>query len=98
MSRLPAARTPDPQPVEVEIFQQPVIGMRNPPCCGRACVPKLIRTKRLGETTRLADGDCPLCGHRLRITYARRGDEWHPIAALDLNRQPCTIIEPEKDG
>ena len=88
MSRLPAARTPTPQPVESMIFHEPVIGIRNSPCCGRSCVPKLIRTKRLGDTTRLGDGECPLCGHHLRITYALRGDEWHPIAAIDMNRQP----------
>lgn len=86
MSRLPASRTPLPQPVEVQIFNEPVIGMRNAPCCGRAIVPRLTRTKRLGETTRTADGQCPACGHRLRITYALRGTEWHPIAALDMNR------------
>jgi hypothetical protein len=86
MSRLPEARTPKPQPVESCVIHEPVIGMRCSPCCGRAIVPKLTRTKRLGETTRLGDGECPFCAHRLRVTYALRGTEWHPIAAIDLNR------------
>lgn len=90
MSRTPAASTPTPQAVESCVIPQPMIGMRNAPCCGRAIVPKLTRTKLLGETTRLGDGTCPLCGHRLRVTYALRGTEWHPIAALDLNRVKLT--------
>lgn len=84
MSRRPAAATPQPVKVEVEIFQQPVVGLRNPPCCGRPCAPKLIRTRRVGAN-RIADARCPLCGHLLRITYALEDGTWRPTTAADLN-------------
>ena len=81
-----AARTPAPAvPVEAVILNQPVTGLRNPPCCGRACAPRLTRTRIVGSS-RIADGCCPWCGHRLRITYERRADGWHPVLATDLSR------------
>ena len=94
MSTARPSAPPKPQPVEAVILHEPVQGLRNPPCCGRACVPKIHRTKIVGQT-RVADASCPLCGHTLRITYElRQGDDlhgstWTPIAAQDLNRCPA---------
>lgn len=89
MSR-PGRPTAESQPapaVEVEaiIMNQPVIGLRNPPCCGRACAPRIQRTRIVGAT-RLANGVCPLCSHRLLITYERQGETWMPVLAKDLTR------------
>ncbi len=85
MSRRPAAVTP--AAVAVEPFEAitVTIGLRNPPCCGRANAPRLLRTRRIAAT-RLADGVCTLCGHHLRITYELRAGTWQPVLAKDLTR------------
>ena len=85
MSRRPAAQTAEPVRVEAVEIVTTTTGLRNPPCCGRANAPRLIRTRRIGDT-RIADGICTLCGHPLRIHYVRNGTDWRPVLAKDLYR------------
>jgi hypothetical protein len=85
MSRRPAAQTADPVRVEAIEIVTTTTGLRNPPCCGRPNAPRLLRTRKVGST-RIADGVCTLCGHRLRIHYERNGDTWTPVLAKDLTR------------
>ena len=85
MSRRPAAQTAEPVCVEAVEIITTTTGLRNPPCCGRANAPRLLRTRLVGST-RIADGICTLCGHRLRIHYERNGADWRPVLAKDLTR------------
>lgn len=64
-----------PVPVEaIEIPQPPRIGLRNPPCCGSAMMPRGAK--------RISDGryrcTCGACGKRLVVTYDHRG---YPVMA-----------------
>lgn len=84
-----ASATATPVKVEAAPIQRSVSGLRSAPCCGRACVPRIQRT-RIIAATRVADGVCPFCGHRLRITYKLTATEWIPTLAVDLTRQKST--------
>ncbi|MFM2053767.1 MAG: hypothetical protein RL456_1804 [Pseudomonadota bacterium] len=83
----PPASIPQPRPqlVDTVILHEPVLGIANPPCCGQAGAPRLLRTRVVAHT-RIADGLCPHCGHRLRITYEHSEFGWKPVTATDLSR------------
>jgi hypothetical protein len=93
MSRAPAASTAKPVQVEAIAIATTTTGLRNPPCCGRANAPRLLRTRIVGAV-RIADGVCTLCGHRLRIHYERHGQIWQPVLAKDMTR-PNTTPPPQ---
>ena len=89
MSRSPATTTAKTVQVEAVAIATTTTGLRNPPCCGRANAPRLLRTRIVGAV-RIADGVCTLCGHRLRIHYERRGLDWQPVLAKDMTRANTT--------
>jgi hypothetical protein len=97
MSRRPATQTAESvrvEPIEI-ITTTTTTGLRNPPCCGRANAPRLLRTRCIGAT-RIADGVCTLCGHRLRIHYQLAGAAWTPVLAKDLTRPEPRKPQPER--
>lgn len=73
------------QPVEAATVTITTVGLRNPPCCGKANAPKIRRTRLVG-TVRMADAVCSLCGHRLRIHYEKVDNTWEPRLAKDMSR------------
>jgi hypothetical protein len=79
------------QPVEATTVTITTVGLRNPPCCGRANAPRIKRTRRVGAV-RLADAVCSLCGHKLRIHYEKVGDAWQPRLAKDMTRTPQAAL------
>lgn len=90
----PAADQPQSPPVvtataapstapDVLVMTHVAIGLRGAPCCGRAFVPRIKRTKRQGDSTRLVDTTCPYCARDLVITYEAKDGQWHPVSARD---------------
>jgi hypothetical protein len=80
-----ASRVARPAAVEPITISTPVPGIRNPPCCGQANSPRILRTRSIGSN-RIADAMCTHCGHRLRIVYVRDAAGWVPASATDMTR------------
>jgi len=59
-----------PQRVEAHLVDQPpLVGLRNPPCCGTAMIPRDLR--QIGQLR--YRGQCSHCGKRLVIQYDDKG-------------------------